>query len=100
MNFWLTPDEANLDPETGGLGVWDKEAPLEWDFTTYNKNEPAIRAFLKESGARMVNVPHRQNRAVMFNSDLFHETGTLHFKEGYENRRINVTMLFGRRGTG
>lgn len=100
VNFWITPDEANRAPDGGGLGVWDKEAPLDWDFATYNKNEPAIRAFLKESGARMVNVPHRQNRAVMFNSDLFHETGALDFKDGYENRRINITMLFGRRGQG
>ena len=46
----------------------------------------------------MINVPHRQNRAVMFNPDLFHETGTLNFKDGYENRCINLTMLFGRRG--
>ncbi len=97
VNFWITPDDANLNPDGGGLGVWDQEAPLDWDFAAYNKNEPAIRRFLKDSGARMINVPHRQNRAVMFNSDLFHETGTLNFKDGYENRRINVTMLFGRR---
>jgi tetratricopeptide (TPR) repeat protein len=100
VNFWVTPDEANLNPDGGGLGVWDQEAPLDWDFAAYNKNEPAIRQFLKDSGARMINVPHRQNRAVMFNSDLFHETGTLNFKDGYKNRRINVTMLFGRRVNG
>lgn len=97
VNFWVTPDAANLSPDGGGLGVWDQEAPLDWDFAAYNKSEPAIRQFLKDSGAKMINVPHRQNRAVMFNSDLFHETGTLNFKDGYENRRINVTMLFGRR---
>ena len=28
VNFWLTPDDANLDPDGGGLVVWDKEAPL------------------------------------------------------------------------
>jgi len=97
VNFWITPDEANLDPEGGGLKVWDKEAPLDWDFNTYNKDEAAIRRFIAESGAEAINVPHRQNRAVMFNSDLFHETGTVNFCEGYENRRINVTMLFGKR---
>ncbi|HEY8255181.1 MAG TPA: tetratricopeptide repeat protein, partial [Rhizomicrobium sp.] len=31
VNFWITPDEANLDPASGGLVVWDKAAPLEWD---------------------------------------------------------------------
>jgi len=99
VNFWLTPDDANLDPDGGGLKVWDKEAPLDWDFKTYNNNEPAIRQFLHESNAQMIDVPHRQNRVVMFNSDLFHETGSLNFREGYENRRINVTMLFGHRHT-
>jgi hypothetical protein len=99
VNFWITPDSANLDPDGGGLKVWDKEAPLEWDFRTYNNDEPAIRQFLRDSKAEMINVPHRQNRAVMFNSDLFHETGNLNFREGYENRRINVTMLFGLRQT-
>ena len=98
VNFWLTPDEANLDPEGGGLEVWDKEAPMEWDFARYNSDTPAVRRHLEEVGARSIIVPHRQNRAVLFNSDLFHETGRLVFRPGYENRRINVTMLFGRRG--
>jgi len=35
---------------------------------------------------------------VIFNSDLFHETGEINFRGGYENRRINITMLFGKRG--
>ena len=43
-------------------------------------------------------VPHNENRAVIFNSNLFHETDNIKFKAGYENRRINVTLLFGRRG--
>ena len=97
VNFWITPDEANLDPKTGGLVFWDKEAPLEWDFATYNSDQAAIEKFLTETGAKTVEVPHRQNRVVIFNSDLFHRSGDVAFKEGYENRRINVTMLYGRR---
>jgi hypothetical protein len=96
--FWLTPDAANLDPASGGLVVWDKEAPADWDFERYNVDEAAQRGFLAESGARSIRVAHRQNRAVVFNSDLFHETDRLSFAPGYENRRINVTMLYGRRG--
>jgi hypothetical protein len=34
----------------------------------------------------------------VFDSDLFHETDRIAFKEGYLNRRINITMLYGRRG--
>ena len=32
--------------------------------------------------------------------DLFHETDRFHFKPGYKNRRINITLLFGKRGAG
>jgi Flp pilus assembly protein TadD len=98
VNFWVTPDDANLDPEGGGLIVWDKEAPLDWDFAKYNNDQPALRRFLTQSQARPVPVPHRQNRVVIFNSDLIHETAPLKFRDGYENRRINITMLYGKRG--
>jgi len=97
VNFWLTPDEANLDPEHGGLVVYDREAPADWDFAKYNNNVPAVRRFLEESGSCAVTVPYRQNRAVIFNSDLFHNTDRFNFALGYENRRINITMLFGDR---
>ncbi|MFO1249507.1 MAG: tetratricopeptide repeat protein [Alphaproteobacteria bacterium] len=97
VNFWITPDEANLNPDSGGLIIWDKAAPLDWDFNTYNNNEAAIRSFLAESGAKSQTVPYRANRAVIFDSDLFHQTDDISFREGYTNRRINVTMLYGRR---
>jgi hypothetical protein len=97
VNFWITPDEANLDPESGGLVVWDKAAPLDWDFDKYNTDEGAIRRFLTEAGAKPVTIPYRANRAVIFDSDLFHETDRLSFREGYQNRRINVTLLYGER---
>ena len=97
VNFWLTPDEANLDPDSGGLVIWDVAAPLDWDFAKFNANTQAIRDFLAQTGARPVTLPHRANRAVIFDSDLFHETDTIRFQDGYLNRRINVTMLFGRR---
>jgi tetratricopeptide (TPR) repeat protein len=97
VNFWITPDAANLDPQSGGLVVWDKEAPADWDFADYNANEAAMKNFLATSGAQPVRIPHRQNRMAVFNSDLFHETDRIAFADGYENRRINVTLLYGTR---
>lgn len=99
VNFWITPNEANRDPESGGLVVWDKEAPDEWDFAAYNdqKNKQKIQTFLEESGAQPITIPHRQNRAVIFNSNLFHETDVIEFHDTYECRRINVTLLYGHR---
>lgn len=42
-------------------------------------------------------IPYRANRAVVFNSDLFHETDQFTFKDEYESRRINITLLYGHR---
>jgi len=99
VNFWIAPEEANLDPQSGGLVIWDKPAPLEWTFEQYNNPNSGqmIRNLLAQAGAKSVTVPHRANRAVIFDSDLFHETDRIVFKEGYVNRRINITMLYGRR---
>ena len=96
LNFWITPDDANLDPRSGGMIVYDVPAPTSWGFQDYNGNPARVRSFLKERNARAETVPYKFNRAVLFNSNLFHETDAICFKEGYENRRINVTYLFGR----
>jgi tetratricopeptide (TPR) repeat protein len=98
VNFWITPNSANLDPSSGGLVVYNTEAPLEWDFNAYNNNEQKIRDEILKSDQKKTIVPYNENRAVIFNSNLFHETDKIEFREGYENRRINVTMLFGKRG--
>lgn len=102
VNFWITPDEANLNPETGGLVVYDKEAPREWDFKAYNTDQkkPAIMEWLEQSGSQAIRIPYRANRAVVFNSDLFHETDDVTFRDDYLSRRINVTLLYGYRRNG
>ncbi|HLZ33043.1 MAG TPA: tetratricopeptide repeat protein [Nitrospira sp.] len=99
VNFWITADDANLNPDTGGLVVYDKEAPKEWNFKDYNsaQNKSKILSWLKEAGAEAVKIPYRANRAVVFNSDLFHETDEISFKDDYLSRRINITLLYGYR---
>lgn len=99
VNFWITPDEANLDPDHGGLIIYDREAPPDWEFDDYNKNRGRkITNFISETGAKSIEIPYRANRAIIFNSDLFHATAACRFGERYEDRRMNVTMLYGRRG--
>ena len=97
VNFWITPDTANLNSKNGGLVVYKEEAPLNWSFKIYNGEPKRIRKFLAEHDSGKMVVPYAENRVVMFNSNLFHETDIFKFKPGYENRRINVTMLFGDR---
>jgi hypothetical protein len=97
FNFWITPDAANLDPEHGGLTVWDMAAPADWNSQRTIGDTAGCQAWLKRMGAKSVTIPYRANRAIVFSSALFHETDRMHFKDGYENRRINITMLYGRR---
>ena len=97
VNFWITPDSANRDPAHGGLVVWDKAAPLDWEPDQYNGDIAASRAYLASTGAKPVTIPYRANRVVIFDSDLFHETDQIDFAPGYCNRRINITLLYGDR---
>lgn len=79
--------------------VYDVEAPAEWDFRKYNGNSDVVYEWLSSvrPAPTTVRVPYRQNRCVLFNSNLFHRTDHLHFKPGYRTRRINVTLLYGKR---
>lgn len=95
VNFWIMPDRANLDRSSGGLLVYDLDAPLSWDFPAYNQRLDLIKDFLRENRPRVINIPYRSNRAVIFNSDLFHATAELNFRPEYEHRRVNITMLYG-----
>lgn len=97
VNFWLTPDSANLDPENGGMVIYDLEAPMSWDFTRFNQRTDLIRDFIREHQPRAIRIPYRRNRAIIFNSDLFHATEEVRFRPDYSSHRINVTMLYGDR---
>lgn len=98
VNFYIAPDEANLDPASGGMVVWDVEASSEAQMRRFNSDEPALQAHLKRSGAKATHVAHRANRAVIFKSSLFHKTDECRFLEGYLNKRINVSLLYGHWG--
>lgn len=98
VNFWITPDEANLDPDSGGLVIWDTPAPLDWDFTRYNDDVASAQDYLTKRKATATTIPYRCNRAVIFDSNLFHKTDAIKFKDGAANRRVNITLLYGQRG--
>jgi tetratricopeptide (TPR) repeat protein len=99
LNLYITPDEANLDPDTGGMMIWNVAARDERELRRYNGSDGEIREHLRHSQAQAIRVAHRANRAVFFKSSLFHKTDTCRFREGYLNKRINVSFLFGRFGS-
>jgi hypothetical protein len=99
VNFWITPDEACEDPTSGGLVVYDVPAPQSWTFVDYNTGSDKLAAYLQVHNAKAQRVPYRANRCVLFDSSLIHISDEMHFKPGYENRRVNITLLYGRART-
>jgi len=96
VNFWLTPDEANEDPERGGLVIWNRLVPEHYLRRDRPAQQEIIQSLIREPGATAVTVPYRCNRAAVFDGMIVHSTDQFRFKDGYENRRINVTLLYGR----
>jgi tetratricopeptide (TPR) repeat protein len=98
VNFWVTPTEANLNPSGGGLTVCRVPPPADWRIQDYDADQRRIVSFLEQNAGDALVVPYRQNRAVLFESRLFHHSDAPEFDKSYENHRINVTLLFGRHG--
>lgn len=96
INFWVTSNEANLNPDGGGLAICRVPSPVAWEVRDYNADKGRIVAFLEQNAASTLILPYRENRAVLFKSRLFHRSDVPQFAIGYENHRINVTFLFGR----
>lgn len=95
LNFWITPTDANLAPDRGGLVVCREPPPADWEIKGYGKDQERIVAFLEQNGANPLRVPYRENRAVLFEARLFHFSDKPSFPPNYENHRINMTLLFG-----
>jgi Tfp pilus assembly protein PilF len=96
INFWITPDAANLDPDRGGLILWEREVPESYLRLDRAAQRRVIEAIVAEPDVQTVSVPYRCNRAVLFDSMIAHSTDEFRFKDGFENRRINITLLYGR----
>ncbi len=95
LNFWMTPDSANKVPGRGGLVVYPDPPPTDWELVEYDADRARIRAFIAGHEDRKLTIPYGDNCGVLFESRLFHGSDSPDFAEGYENRRINITMLFG-----
>jgi len=73
VTIWLTPNEGNQDPETGGAILTDQTIE------------------------RSITIPYQDNRALIFDAVLDYQTDQFYFRPEYTNRRMEVTLLFARR---
>jgi hypothetical protein len=96
INFWITPDQANNNPNAGGLVLWNKKVSRDYLGEMTEQKQQQFQQVIAEPDAQSFRVPYRCNRAVLFNSNVLHGTDTIDFKPGYENNRINMTFLYGK----
>ena len=98
FNLWMTPMSARLSG--GGLDIW-RAMPNDTEHASqYNKQhwDEAEKASIMANPK--THVAYGYNKAILFLSDYFHRTEDFEFKQGYENRRINVAMLWGEKQPG
>lgn len=102
LNVWITPTESSLNPAGSGLTLFTVKPPKEWTYMDYNglRGVKKVERLLAEHDHANVTVHYKENRAVLFDSHLFHVSGAglPGFKNGLKNRRINLTFLFGIKG--
>ena len=93
LNFWVTEDEANISTGDGGMVIFLRKPEAGWAFADFNSMSVDLDEFVRD--VERVSIAYRQNRMVMFSSQLLHKTDDFKFRKGYKNRRINFTLLFG-----
>ena len=100
VNIWLSLEGADLEEDgyEGGLLVYTAKPKEEMNFKTYNTraDEFVVKELLEPSNFANVTIKHQPNRCVIFDSALFHQTQKYKFKTGYQNSRINLTLLYGK----
>jgi tetratricopeptide (TPR) repeat protein len=94
VNLWLTPESANLDNHSGGMIIWKKKPNESSNFSDYNSSINSEKILQDVSESDYIRIPYKANRAVIFNSKLYHATDDINFDSKYINRRINVTFLY------
>ena len=76
--------------------IWDRLVPEYYLQRDRPAQQEIIQSLIRASGTTAVTVPYRCNRAAIFDGMIVHSTDQFRFKDGYENRRINITLLYGR----
>jgi tetratricopeptide (TPR) repeat protein len=94
VNFWVTPTQANLNPDRGGLVICCAPPPAGWAMKDYDSDQDRIVTFLEQNASSNLIIPYRENRAALFRSRLFHHSDKPEFATRYENHRVNLTLLY------
>lgn len=95
LDLWLTPDEYNLEPDTGGLVLYDVKRTPEQEIHEFNARPWCVEYFNQHTRGESVTVGYKFNRAILFDARTFHASDKIKFVgDGAHTYRINYAMLF------
>jgi hypothetical protein len=96
INIWVSKNESVNNFDENGLVICAVKPPPSWGRSQWSGNQDnCIYNFLEENRPSTVRVEYKFNRAIFFDGAYFHKTDNVNMKDGYENRRVSYTMLFG-----
>lgn len=99
VTLWLTPDEHNLDPASGGLELYPIRR-LPDDSPDRFVGKDAAEGLVEERvlgqhANDLRRVAYRANRAVIFDGRMYHRTEAMQFRcDSARTSRINLALSF------
>ena len=95
LNIWVSTDTVVKDKSKNGLTIYKVKPPKTWKRSEWNSSPEKILKYIKLKKVKPIQIPYKSNRAVFFDGAYFHASNNISTKEGFENKRISYTMLFG-----
>jgi hypothetical protein len=95
LNIWLTSESCIKNINKNGLVIYKVRPPIEFKDTHKNnlveawKNWVDIHKHIKPQ-----EIEYKFNRAI-FNSGYLHKTNGVSMKDGKENKRVTLALIFG-----
>lgn len=98
-DLWLTPDECNLDKESGGLVLYDVKREPNMMIHEFNAAPWCLEYLERNTKGGQVKIGYRYNRLVLFDARTFHASDKICFNtKGPQTYRINYALLFDNTG--
>ena len=95
VNLWLTPDEYNLEPDSGGLVLYDVKRTDDQQIHEFNARPWCVDYLNAHTKGGMAVAGYKFNRAVIFDAKTFHASDRINFRsDGAHTYRINYAFLF------
>ena len=97
LNFWITPDSANLDPDGAALLFGTRRRRATGAYDDYNSGGERVRQYLEDAQRRIDSHSLPGEPGSLVRGTPLPRTDDFTFAPGFENRRRSVTLLFRRR---